>query len=233
MSRFTLLLYYHDLCRTVQCCLCASLWEEQWVGATLMDDQVAFGSLCPRCVQTPPHDSAIRLRQTAEHMQSLVNGFVMPSASVNADGQNDQGKRVLQLTEAARFGLPVMQTVVTTLASHCTTHPLLKEVDEVTRETKEAFREDRMPCATGSTATKMTTLLGAMEAVVALSAYIEVLQFLADACLMTEGWPLTVSEVMAAERLCCLRRLGGIKEADVLRIVDNRYAEFLLSELKE
>jgi hypothetical protein len=49
----------------------------------------------------------------------------------------------------------------------------------------------------------------------------------AELLLLIDRWPTTLIDAIRAERECFRERFSGVAEADVRRVVDDRYWEFI------
>src|SRR5262245_40660857 len=72
MCQLTTTLVSHNAVRLIECCVCDATWEERWIGAALVSKAVAFGPLCPRCIERSPATMADRFRQKARQMNEAL-----------------------------------------------------------------------------------------------------------------------------------------------------------------
>lgn len=67
----------HPFLRTVQCCLCGSAWEEQYVSVSLLDGPERLGQMCPRCLQRDPSQAVARLNESVTRLRALARELVL------------------------------------------------------------------------------------------------------------------------------------------------------------
>jgi hypothetical protein len=223
----------HGECRRIWCHICESPWSERYVGTVLSRDQNALGSICPRCLSGSPSDAAVwigeyclRLRQALDDVDECLSSPVYQHPfPTDFSGYHDQLRKIADMTARTRRVSVLFQIGKTELPAQFNRMRL--NLLETWEESKRLIAEARsMLGAPPKVYSPRIDKLAEQALDHETSRASNLLELAGDLATLPD-WPVTLSQLIAAEREQVSSRLRISMPADLFAIVDSRYLEFL------
>ena len=230
MLELNVVIVTHELERAIPCAVCSTVWEECGVGAEVRYSRSRMGSLCPKCLNTPPAHIASRLTVDAKQLEETVvaihQGMKLPPDPKDCDALFDRGRRAAIRTAqlCQEFSETLMRTekalaestriaagLRSAVASQLT---LLKRAERRQGEFFKVLPPSPLPF-------KIQTALQQIAFDAAM------LRIVAQHCPKCASWPVKVRQLMDAELEIRRESRKRIHVSELQRKIQSRYASFL------
>jgi hypothetical protein len=229
MRQLSAALVNHGLFDAVDCALCGRAWDEHWVRIALVEDGSAIGSLCPACLSRPPRETASMLWQRGALLRAAL-GHLPPRREEQAQALYELGARIARVRARTR------QLCATAKALLAKSAALREELLRLRQEFADAFQTRsqliaearRLSSASARTGQPILSpgIARDLEETVAGA---DALLALSDHVARLPHWPISVEDVIRAERQAFVERHADLGEGQAQSAVDDRYRNFLAS----
>ena len=216
----------------VKCCLCDRAWEVQCVQVELQDNHRKLGVLCPACLRIRPGYLADQIKDEADALASRFNKLQGCMAETNAS-------QLISASDPA-----ALKAAVTQLRAHserlrdqcreirqhsarlrAASEKSRREIVRMHERLRRLVLESRRLSSRHS-GLAQSTITG--ELVEAATQYEEML-ILADQFKKLDHWSVSLTGLIQRERTCMSQRFPNLDAADLRRLVDERYDQFIRS----